>query len=100
MFDMEIKGYEVHARRRNGKIVFRIWDGESNCYVTRDLVDGKRVAARLVELETSRFKEEMTKRAMKRVKNAQRDGFESPFVTSGELNDPWKEEGVTIERGI
>jgi len=99
--ESEVKGFEVHARKKGKKqIVFRIWDGKINRYVTKEMKNEGEVAKRLVTLEVERFHEKVIAKAEKRVKNAREDGFESPFATSGELNDPWKEEGKPIIRGI
>lgn len=99
--DVETSGYEVHARKRSeGAIIFRIWDGETDCYITEEMTDALDVRQKLLELEVARFQEKMQKAVVGRVANARRNGFESPFATSGELTDPWKEEGRHIVRGI
>ncbi|MBI2055081.1 MAG: hypothetical protein HYT39_03220 [Candidatus Sungbacteria bacterium] len=94
-----VTGYEVHARLRGGRIVFRIWDGQRNSYAT-DEITGADACGRLIRFEGRRNKRLTPAEASRRVQNAKEDGFESPFVTSGELRDPWKQEGRQIRRGI
>ncbi len=108
MLDAKVTGFEVHARIcKNGKTVFRIWDGNCNRYATKVIRSQEAAARCLIELETSsldkrikELKEEIRIEAPKRVVNAKEDGFETCFVTSGELNDPWHKEGDPIIRGI
>lgn len=102
----EVTGFEVHARIKKGKTVFRIWNGMLNKYET-GMLSEENCVRHLVALETKyqevggkKTVKRIVKEVVKRVANAKEDGFESPFVTSGELHDPWKTEGKRIVRGI
>ncbi len=100
MVKQAVDGFEVHARKRGKKTVFRIWDGSKNVYATNVLTSDKVTIERLVELELAAFRQRIEAKAPERVANAKEDGFESPFATSGELNDLWKKEGKPIVRGL
>jgi len=99
-FEVRVDGFEVHARKRGKKTVFRIWDGSRHIYATNELTSDRVTRERLVELELAVLKQGIEAKAPERVANAKRDGFESPFATSGELDNPWKEEGIPIVRDL
>lgn len=107
MIGISAKGYEVHARRHGNRIVFKIWNIDKNVYPTGILKSQRTVIGELIRFETERIdfeasqlKNKIIEDASQRVIHAKKDGFESPFVTSGELDDDWKAEGEPIIRGI
>jgi len=85
--------YEVNARRKDGKIVFRIWEHRNNFYVTEELSSRDEAKKALIEFETIAFSAMIKEEAIGAVLSAENDGFETSFVTSGSLDDPWRREG-------